>query len=100
MTDVWTHGTWTVKPGREDDFVAAWRAMAREVSAHLTVTTPPTLLRDRDRPNVFISFGPWESVDAVTRFRGSAPFRRHVTTMGELLESFDARTLDEVVRGG
>jgi hypothetical protein len=26
MADVWTHGTWTVKLGREDDFVRARRA--------------------------------------------------------------------------
>jgi hypothetical protein len=26
MGDVWTHGIWTVRPGREDDFVRAWRA--------------------------------------------------------------------------
>jgi hypothetical protein len=25
MADVSTHGTWTVKPGREDDFARAWR---------------------------------------------------------------------------
>jgi hypothetical protein len=26
MAKIWTHGIWTVKPGREDEFVAAWRA--------------------------------------------------------------------------
>jgi quinol monooxygenase YgiN len=100
MTSVWTHGTWTVKPGHEDDFVEAWRAMVREVGAHLEVHGTPTLLRDHDRPNVFISFGPWESMDVVSRFRASEPFRRHVTSMGELLEDFQARTLDEVIPRG
>jgi heme-degrading monooxygenase HmoA len=100
VTGVWTHGTWTVKAGREDEFVEAWRAMAREVAAHLEVRTTPVLLRDRDAPNVFISFGPWENVDAVTRFRASEPFRRHVTAMGGLLEDFQARTLDQVVGRG
>ena len=101
MTDrVWTHGTWTVKPGREDDFVAAWQAMARDVAAHIGGVHPPTLLRDHDRTNVFVSFGPWDSADAVTRFRASEPFRRGTAAMGELLESFEAHTLDEVVRGG
>ena len=99
MASVWSHGTWTVKRGREDEFVAAWRAMARRGVAEMETAAPPTLLRDRDRPNVFISFGPWESIDAVMNFRASEPFRRHVTGMGELLESFDARTLDEVVHG-
>jgi hypothetical protein len=30
MTGIWTHGVWTVKPGHEANFVAAWRAMARD----------------------------------------------------------------------
>jgi hypothetical protein len=27
MANVWTHGVWTVKPGREDEFVTAWREL-------------------------------------------------------------------------
>jgi hypothetical protein len=26
MAKIWTHGTLTVKPGREDEFGAVWRA--------------------------------------------------------------------------
>jgi|SRR5215208_7229375 len=100
MTErVWTHGTWTVKEGHEDEFVSAWNAMVRDVSAHIQGVHPPTLLRDHDRPNVFVSFGPWDTSDAVMNFRASEPFRRHTAAMGELIERFDARTLDEVVRG-
>jgi quinol monooxygenase YgiN len=92
---VWTHGLWTVKPGREDEFVAAWRAMAREVTAELG-TGRPTLLRDRERPNLFMSFGPWEDDAAVERFRASAAFRHAREGMGDLLDGFEPRTLDEV----
>jgi heme-degrading monooxygenase HmoA len=100
MTDVWTHTVWTVKPGREEEFVRAWRSMAREIAADMRMRRPPTLLRDHDRPNVFISFAPWENVDAVTHFRSSQIFGRHVTRMGELLENLDAQTLDQVVEDG
>jgi quinol monooxygenase YgiN len=100
MTDrVWTHGTWTVKAGREEQFVDEWRAMVRDVSAEISAARPPTLLRDHDRPNVFVSFGPWDDLDTVARFRSSAAFHRHMNAMGELLESFDAKTLDEVAGG-
>lgn len=27
MNEVWTHGTWTVTPGRESDFVRAWEEL-------------------------------------------------------------------------
>jgi heme-degrading monooxygenase HmoA len=100
MTDVWTHTVWTVSPGREDEFVGAWRAMAQEVTRDMRMRRPPTLLRDHDRPNVFVSFAPWEDLDATSRFRSSEIFRRHVSAMGGMLENVDAHTLDQVVADG
>jgi len=100
MADVWTHGTWTVKPGREDDFVRSWRELARRATTDLDVAGRPTLLRDRETPNVFVSFGPWPSIDDVNRFRSSPAFRESVAGMEDLLESFEVRTLDEVGLGG
>ncbi len=99
MANVWTHGEWTVEPGREDEFVAAWRDLARSAMAEFSPPDPPTLLRDREHPNVFLTFGPWESAEQIERFRGSALFGERVAGMRELLESFETRTLDEVGLG-
>jgi len=96
MANVWTHGTWTVKPNSEDAFVEAWLALVREARGELAPPEPPTLLRDRDRPNVFVSFGPWPDVAAVERFRSSDVFRDAQARMRDLLEAFEPRTLDEV----
>ncbi|HYY76020.1 MAG TPA: antibiotic biosynthesis monooxygenase family protein [Gaiellaceae bacterium] len=96
MGDVWTHGTWTVRPGREDDFVRAWRELARRATSELDFAGRPTLLRDRETPNVFVSFGPWPSIEDVNRFRSSTVFRESVAAMEDLLESFEPRTLDEM----
>jgi hypothetical protein len=100
MTDVWTHTVWTIKPGREDDFVRAWKAMAREVAADMRMRRPPTLLRDHDEPNVFVSFAPWERFDTATSIRSSEIYRRHVGGMGEFLQHLHAQTLDQVVDDG
>ena len=99
MANVWTHGTWTVKPGREREFVDAWLTLAREASAELAPPEPPTLLRDRERPNVFVSFGPWQDDEAVERFRSSDAFRAAQQTIRDLLESFEPRTFDEMSHG-
>jgi quinol monooxygenase YgiN len=93
MADVWTHGTWTVKPGREDEFIAALRALTQEVSAELGAE-PPTFLRDREQPNVFMTFSPWESDAEIERFRAFL-FPR-LGPLRELLESFEPNTLDPV----
>ncbi len=100
MADVWTHTVWTVRSGREEDFVRAWRDMAREVAGDMRMRRPPTLLRDHDRPNVFISFAPWGDFDVATRFRSSEIFRRHVAAMGGMLENLEAHTLDQVAHDG
>ena len=90
---VWTHGRWTVKPGREEDFLAALGALAADVRAEMDAPTP-TLLRDRDQPNRFLTFGRWESMEAIERFREVA-FPR-IAEMQDLLEGVEIFTLDEV----
>ncbi len=96
MASVWTQGTWTVKPGREEEFVRAWGAMRDSVLAGFGAIEPPTLLRDHERPNVFVSFGPWSDVDHISRFRGSEEFVQAFAALGELLDDFRTLTLDEV----
>jgi quinol monooxygenase YgiN len=99
MANVWTHGVWTVVPGHEDRFVELWRAMAERGLTELDVVEPPTLLRDRERPNEFVSFGPWPSIAEVDRFRASDTFRCAQAEMDSVLEDFVTRTLDEVQHG-
>jgi hypothetical protein len=96
MADVWTHGAWTVRPGPEGDFVPGRRSPARRASAGLEVASRPTLLRDRDRPSVFVSLGPRPSTEDVRRFRKSAASRETTAALEDLLEGFESRTSDEV----
>jgi len=97
MSAVWTHGTWVVKPGSEDAFVQAWTwtGLARKTMATLG-SERPTLLRDRDRPNVFKTFGAWPDIAAVEAFRSSDAFREGMPVLEPLLESFEPMTLDEI----
>ena len=92
MTRIWTHGVWTVKAGREDEFVSTWRELV-PIGAEIGSGTP-VLLRDREQPNVFRSFGPWTNLDEIDRFR--AAIRPHLGAMDDLLEDFETFTLDEV----
>jgi hypothetical protein len=92
MPGIWTHGIWTVKQGREDEFVAGWRELVEIGLRH--GADDPTLLRDRERANVFRSFGRWPDLGAVQRFRDEITPR--VGAMNELIESAEVVTLDEV----
>jgi len=95
MADVYTHGVWVVKPGNEDAFIDAWSRLARSALAKLGASRP-TLLRDRDHPNEFRTFGAWPTVEAIQAFRSSAMFQDAVVELQPLLESFEPKTLDEI----
>jgi hypothetical protein len=95
MPTIWTHGIWTVKPGREDEFVAGWRELV-PIGAGLG-GGDPTLLRDWEHRNVFRSFGPWPDLESIERFREEIGPR--VGNLNNLLESFELFTLGEVYPG-
>jgi heme-degrading monooxygenase HmoA len=62
--------TMKVKPGREEDFERAWRAIAEHVR-----TAPgnvrQTLLRDPNDPRMFVVESDWESREAFGSFERS-----------------------------
>jgi hypothetical protein len=57
MGEAYTHSTWRVKPGLEDEFVRRWEDLAHW-SALQGLSSRAKLLRDIDEPNRFVSFGP------------------------------------------
>ncbi|HEX8903352.1 MAG TPA: antibiotic biosynthesis monooxygenase [Longimicrobiaceae bacterium] len=66
---VYTHALWRVKPGQEEEFVAAWRALS---DAFVALPARPlwgTLIRSLADPSVFYSFGPWRSAGDVQAMR-------------------------------
>jgi heme-degrading monooxygenase HmoA len=96
MARVFTHGVWVVNSGNEDAFVEAWSRLARGALSAGYRGEPPTLLRDRERSNVFKTFGAWQDVEAIEEFRGSDLFKDAVAELQPLLESFEPLTLDEI----
>jgi quinol monooxygenase YgiN len=96
---VYTLGIWLVHPGRENDFVQAWRDLARRTQEDYP-NAKAVLMHDHDVRNRFVSTGPWESLEQIEQWRSSATFTQGVEAMRELLEHFEARTLDEAASIG
>ena len=92
MTEVWTHATFTVKRGREEEFAAAWTALARRARADFGAS--PTLVRARDPENVYLGFGSWPDVETMHRFREASVEASQ--QLDELLERGDAYLGDRV----
>ncbi|MDP1818874.1 MAG: hypothetical protein Q8K58_03165 [Acidimicrobiales bacterium] len=92
---VWTLATWTVRPGLESDFIAAWEALG-DWTVQAFPDAHGTLVRDARQPNVFISFGPWPDRDTAERWRSSPGFRERLSVIEETLELFDPSLFDFV----
>lgn len=92
----YTLGLWTVQPGREDEFVEAWKALAVATRKDFPGAVG-TLLRDTEQQNLFVSYGPWESAEQVAQWRASAAFGDGVGRIrgacGELRAAHDGARL-------
>lgn len=93
---VYTVGLWQVKAEEEEAFVAAWHDLASKTKADHPEASV-VLLRDRDVPGLFISAGPWESLEQIQTWRASSTFADGVAAIKPHLESFEPHTLDLVV---
>ena len=69
-----------------------WRDLA-EWSTAQGLSGPAKLLRDPDNPGVYVSFGPWESIQHVARWRSSSGFNERVARLHEVIDGFEPRTL-------
>lgn len=63
MPETYTSGSWTVKPGEENDFIETWQEFVGW-AAELPGSGVFRLLQDIDRRDRFASFGEWESLEA------------------------------------
>lgn len=99
MVEVWTLVRWVAKPGKEEEFVAAWQDMADWTQTEFP-EAQGTLLRDRDESNVFFSFGPWRDLEQAQAWRASDGFQQRVTRIRDLLDSFEPHLLDRVPMAG
>ena len=96
MAQPYTQTTWHVKPGHEDEFVRRWTELA-EWSALQGLSGSAKLFRDLEEPTRFVSFGPWEDIDVIRRWRASAGLQERLVRMGEVLQQFEPRTVELVV---
>jgi heme-degrading monooxygenase HmoA len=100
MGQLYTHGRWVVNEGQEAAFQAAWEELAEWTNENISgaVSGEARLLQDLDDPRVFVSFGPWESLEAIQAWRADAGFQERVGRIRDLLESFEAHTIRTVVQ--
>jgi hypothetical protein len=82
---IYTLGVWRVKPGREDEFVTAWKELG---TVFARLPNPPadrgTLIQSLDDATLFYSFGPWKRLEDVETMRENPQAMEGVRQLREL----------------
>lgn len=93
-------GLWTVKEGKEGDFLSSWQAFAKWTIDNQFGSIEAYLTHDRSNPDLFISFSSWTSDEALARWRETKEFKDFIAHGKELCTEFRPLTLDTVTRIG
>ena len=96
MAETYTSGMWRVKPGREEDFVAAWTDFVKWASEQPGSGTF-RLVRDVDDPACYMSFAPWESFETQRHWKQTDEFATRMHRVREHVDSFEPSTYELVV---
>ena len=94
--ELYTTGTWRPKAGSEDAFVEAWGEFASWASAMAGAGTL-RLTRDTKDPTRFVSFGRWESEEAVRAWKNGPEFGPRMAHVREHVDDFQATELEVLV---
>ena len=82
---VCTLAVWRVKPGREAEFIEAWKGLGGIFSK---LPLPPggkgTLVQSLTDPLLFYSFGAWKSMAAIQAMRQDPTAQQGIKKIGEL----------------
>lgn len=93
---IYTLGSWTVRPGKENAFINEWTKFAQWTSRNIQGSEKGYLLQDEKNPLRFISFGSWMDSDTIQKWRGSNEFKGFAAIIKELCSDFQPNTLREV----
>jgi heme-degrading monooxygenase HmoA len=95
MAEIYTTGRWQPNPGKDAAFIEAWGRFAAWASdmpgaGTLRLTRDA---RDARDARTFLSFGRWESIDAVRAWKSDPDFRERMAQVLQHVDEFEATEL-------
>jgi heme-degrading monooxygenase HmoA len=84
----YTSGSWRVKEGREEEFIARWTEFTGWSLANSPGAGSFVLIREAADPRHFLSFGAWEDAEAVTAWRATPEFQAGLAACRALCDDF------------
>jgi heme-degrading monooxygenase HmoA len=95
MEEIYTTGRWKANAGKEDAFVDAWKRFAAWASG-MPGAGDLRLTREERERAVFVSFGAWESIDAVRAWKSAPEFRERLAHVLQHVDEFEPSELSVV----
>lgn len=96
----YTHALWRVKPGKEAEFVEAFKKFSNTMAI---IAGPPgikiTLIQSLSEPLIFYSFTPWGHIDNIHTMRNDIKLKNAISVLSGLcIESrpFSYKTILEL----
>jgi len=83
---IYAVGVWSVRPGNEQAFIAAWKEFSAWTAVHRSGAGYGTLLQDIGNPSRFISFGPWDDLEGVRAWRQQPEFMKALARFMDLCD--------------
>jgi heme-degrading monooxygenase HmoA len=97
LAEVYSSGTWKCKEGEEEQFVAAWTEFAKWLGT-MPGAGSARLTKDMDNPGHYMSFAPWESIDAMHAWKSAPEFREHMGAVQAHVAEFTPHEMELVAR--
>jgi heme-degrading monooxygenase HmoA len=91
-SQIFTTGAWKPSPGKEDAFLTAWSEFAAWASGRPGAGTL-RLTRDVRDTERFVSFGVWESIEAVRAWKSAPDFRERLAQVLQHVAEFERTEL-------
>jgi heme-degrading monooxygenase HmoA len=95
LSETYTSGIWTVKPGHEDEFVSVWTDFVTWAKQQ-PGSGAFRLVRDVDNPNRYFSFAPWETFEAQRLWKETEEFAARMKRVREHVDGFEPSTYELV----
>ena len=95
MSEIYTTGKWKLGTGKEEAFVESWASFAAWASGFPGAGTL-RLTRDVREEGVFVSFGTWETLEAVRAWKSAPDFRERLARVLQHVDEFAPSELELV----
>ncbi|MBI4260696.1 MAG: antibiotic biosynthesis monooxygenase [Actinobacteria bacterium] len=90
-------GNWTVKAGREEEFISRWGDWLRKSSRDVDGFGSARLMRDVSDPRHFVSYSDWATPEARDTWKQSPEFAEGFSSCRELCDAFSGGDYTQIV---